>query len=138
WNGTVPAGVTHYKSPTGLVWILGRIYCTGTPQDYAAVHAEQAKLSLVPLSAYGKPYTPPAGVVNPNFNQKGGVRDRVEALSTNQYFSLLGDLLKTNPPEMPQDAAIVGEMAKLGLTPGQTWDVSKLGASAQSALNSAK
>ena len=23
WNGTVPAGVTQYKSPTGLVWILG-------------------------------------------------------------------------------------------------------------------
>ena len=27
WKGTVPAGVTHYASPTGLVWILGRIYC---------------------------------------------------------------------------------------------------------------
>ena len=126
WNGTVPAGVKQYKSPTGLVWILGRIYCTGTPQDYAAVHAEQAKLSLVPLSAYGKPYTPPAGAVDPSFKQKGGVRDQVEALSTAQYFSLLGELLKTNPPEMPQDTAIVAEMKTLGLTPGQTWDVSTL------------
>jgi hypothetical protein len=25
WSGTLPAGVTEYKSPTGLVWILGRI-----------------------------------------------------------------------------------------------------------------
>jgi hypothetical protein len=138
WNGTVPAGVTQYKSPTGLVWILGRIYCTGTPQDYEAVHAEQAQLSLVPLSGYGKPYTPAAGAVSPNFNQKGGVRSQVEALSTAQYFGLLGELLKTNPPEMPQDAAIVSEMAKLSLTPGQTWDVNKLGSSVQSALNSAK
>jgi len=138
WDGTVPAGVTHYKSPTGLVWILGRIYCTGTPQDYAAVHAEQAKLSLVPLSAYGKPYSPPAGLVNPSFNQKSGVRDQVEALSTAQYFSLLGELLKTNPPEMPQDAAIVAEMKALGLTPGLTWDMSKLASSVQAALNVAK
>lgn len=31
WSGTLPPGVTEYKSPTGLVWLLGRIYCTGTP-----------------------------------------------------------------------------------------------------------
>ncbi len=39
WSGTLPAGVTEYKSPTAMVWLLGRIYCTGTPADYAAVHA---------------------------------------------------------------------------------------------------
>src|SRR5580692_2995116 len=138
WNGSVPAGVTHYKSATGLVWILGRIYCTGTTQDYAAVHAEQAALSLIPLSSYGKPYTPPVGVVNPHYDQKGGVRSQVEALSAAQYFSMLGELLKTNPPEMPQDTAIVGEMKQLGLTPGETWDTTTLGPSVQSALNSAK
>jgi len=58
WSGTLPDGVTEYKSPTGIVWILGRIYCTGTPDDYAKVHALQDKFSLVPLSYYGKPYTP--------------------------------------------------------------------------------
>ena len=34
WKGTLPKGVTEYKSPTGIVWLLGRIYCTGTPEDY--------------------------------------------------------------------------------------------------------
>ena len=34
----LPAGVTEYKSPTSMVWILGRTYCTGTPEDYKAVH----------------------------------------------------------------------------------------------------
>ena len=38
WTGTLPAGVKQYKSPTNIVWLLGRIYCTGTPEDYAAVH----------------------------------------------------------------------------------------------------
>jgi hypothetical protein len=34
WTGTLPAGVTEFKAPTSMVWILGRIYCTGTPEDY--------------------------------------------------------------------------------------------------------
>jgi len=62
WKGTLPTGVKEYKSPTSIVWILGRIYCTGTPEDYAAVHALQDQCTLVPLSAYGKPYTPAAGI----------------------------------------------------------------------------
>lgn len=33
WTGTLPKGVTEYKSPTDMVWILGRTYCTGTPAD---------------------------------------------------------------------------------------------------------
>ena len=65
WSGTLPAGVKEYKSSTNLVWILGRIYCTGTPEDYTAVHEAQDQFKLVPLSAYGKLYTPPAGTVEP-------------------------------------------------------------------------
>src|ERR1044071_5132427 len=34
WSGTAPEGVTQYTSPTALVWIIGRTYSTGTPQDY--------------------------------------------------------------------------------------------------------
>ena len=57
WKGKLPPGVKEYKSPTAIVWLLGRIYCTGTPEDYSAVHQLQDEISLVPLSAYGKPYT---------------------------------------------------------------------------------
>ncbi|MGD0641095.1 MAG: DUF1254 domain-containing protein, partial [Roseiarcus sp.] len=39
WKGSLPAGVVEYRSPTSLAWIIGRIYCTGSPEDYAAVHA---------------------------------------------------------------------------------------------------
>src|SRR5262245_62398565 len=41
WKGTLPAGVKELKSPTDMVWILGRTYCTGTPEDYKAVPATQ-------------------------------------------------------------------------------------------------
>src|SRR5215471_18830853 len=98
WSGTLPPGVTEYKSPTGMVWILGRIYCTGTPEDYKAVHALQDQVSAVPLSAYGKPYTPAPGEVDDNFDMKTAVRDQVDALSVDDYFSYLARLMKTNPP----------------------------------------
>ena len=79
WKGALPAGVKEYKSETDLVWILGRIYCTGTPEDYAAVHALQDQFKLAPLSAYGKDYTPPAGKVDPAVDMKTAVRQQVNA-----------------------------------------------------------
>jgi hypothetical protein len=59
-----------------MAWILGRIYSTGTPDDYAAVHALQDKFATVPLSAYGKPYAPPPGVIDPAVDMKTAVRKR--------------------------------------------------------------
>jgi len=127
WSGTLPAGVTEYKSPTGLVWILGRIYCTGTPEDYAKVHALQDKFSLVPLSSYGKTYTPPPNEVDASFDMKKAVRDQVDALSVDDYFNYLAKLMKTNPPA-PADAPMVEKMKSIGLEPGKDFDPSKLGA----------
>ena len=125
WTGTLPAGVTEYKSPTGMVWVLGRIYCTGTPEDYKAVHALQDQVTAVPLSAYGKAYTPPAGTVDPNIDTKTAVRDQVNKLDGAAYFKLFADLLKTNPPSA-DDAPMVAKLATLGVIPGQDFDASKL------------
>ena len=125
WTGTLPKGVKEYKSPTSMVWILGRIYCTGTPQDYKAVHAMQDKISIAPLSYYGKPYTPPLGTVDPNIDMKTAVREQVNAMDAGRYFKLLAMLMKDNPPA-PEDAPMVEKMAKLGLVPGQDFDISKL------------
>jgi hypothetical protein len=127
WSGTLPDGVTEYKSPTAIVWILGRIYCTGTPDDYAKVHALQDKFSLVPLSSYRKPYTPLPGEVDNNLDMKTAVRDQVDAFGVDEYFTYLARLMKTNPPT-PEDAPMIAKMAKIGLVPGQDFDASKLGA----------
>jgi hypothetical protein len=133
WKGTLPKGVKEYKSPTSIVWVLGRIYCTGTPEDYAAVHKMQDEVSVVPLSAYGKSYTPPEGKIDPSINMKTPVRDQVNGLSAEAYFSLLATLLKDNPPAKA-DAPMVAELAKLGIVPGQPFDASKLGEEGAKAL----
>ena len=127
WKGTLPAGVKEYKSPTSLVWMLGRIYCTGTPEDYAAVHALQDQCRLVPLSAWGKDYTPPAATVDPAVDMKTAVREQVNALDAVSYFTLLAELMKTNPP-VAADAAAVARFARIGLVPGQDFDKTKLNA----------
>ena len=125
WTGTLPAGVKQYKSPTNLVWLIARIYCTGTPEDYAAVHALQDQMQLVPLSSYGKAYTPAAGKVDPSIDMKAAVRDQVNRMSAVEYFSLLADLMKANPPAAA-DAPALAKFAKIGLVPGQPFDSSKL------------
>ena len=125
WTGTLPAGVTEIKSPTGMVWVLGRIYCTGTPEDYKAVHALQDQWSAVPLSAWGKPYTPPPGKVDASIDMKQPPRDQVNAMDGASYFRLFAELLKTNPPAA-DDAPMVAKLAKIGIVPGQDFDAAKL------------
>jgi hypothetical protein len=136
WTGALPPGVTEYKSPTALVWILGRIYCTGTPQDYAATHAMQDQVTVVPLSAYGKPYTAPAGSVDSTIDMKTSVRDQVEGMDGPSYFALLATLMKENPAAAA-DSAMVARMARIGLVPGKDFDASKLDAATAQAVREA-
>lgn len=133
WKGTLPAGITEYKSPTSIVWILGRIYCTGTPEDFAAVHKMQDEVSIVPLSSYGKSYTPPPGKVDAGIDMKTPVRDQVNALDTAAYFNLLAALMKDNPPAKA-DASILAKMARLGIVPGLPFDFDKVDPAVQRAL----
>lgn len=133
WTGTLPPGVEEYKSPTSIVWLLGRIYCTGTPEDYAAVHKLQDEVSIVPLSAYGKPYTPPAGKVDATIDMKTAVREQVNAMSTDEYFTLLAKLMVDNPAA-GDDKPMLDKMARMGFVVGQPFDSSKLDAASQAAL----
>ncbi len=125
WKGELPKGVTHYKSATNMIWILGRTYTTGTEQDYEKVHSFQDKLSLVPLSAYGKDYTPPIGRVDPDIDMKTPTKEQVIKMDAAAYFKLMATLMKHNPPTSA-DAPIVAQMAKIGLVPGNDWDISTL------------
>jgi hypothetical protein len=127
WKGSLPPGVKEYKSPTSIIWILGRIYCAGTPEDYAAVHALQDQFKLVPLSSYGKPYSPSAGTVDPSIDMKTAVREQVNRMDAVSYFSLLAQLMKANPPAAA-DAPELAKFARIGLVAGRDFDASKLDA----------
>jgi hypothetical protein len=133
WKGRLPDDVAQYKSPTNLVWILGRTYCTGTAADYDAVHALQDKYALMPLSAYGRPYTPPAGKVDPSVDMKTPVREQVNRMAIGDYFRLMSSLMVHNPPAQ-EDAAMVAKMAKIGLAPDSKFDMARLAPETAKAL----
>jgi hypothetical protein len=127
WSGSLPPGVKEIKSPTSIVWLLGRIYCTGTGEDYAAVHALQDQFKLVPLTAYGQDYTPPAASVDASIDMKTAVREQVNRMDAASYFRLLADLMKANPPAAA-DAPELDKLARIGLVPGKDFDARKLNA----------
>ena len=134
WQGELPAELTKIKSPTDLIWILGRTYSTGTPADYAAVHAIQDEYKLIPLSAYGnKDYIPPNGVVDPTIDMSTPARKQVNTMDADHYFSLLASLLKENPPAL-EDSDMVKKLAALGIHPGQDFDITKVDAEVAKAL----
>jgi hypothetical protein len=136
WSGPTPEGFTKLESPTSLVWMLGRLYCSGTPEDYEATHAMQDAIELMPLSAYGKPYAPPPGVVDPTVDSKTPVRDQVNRLDAQTYYTLFAELLKTNPPAAA-DAPMVARLATIGIVVGQSFDWSRVDPAMQKALDDA-
>ncbi len=119
WDGEVPDGVSRLAMPTSIAIIAGRIY-TGGPDDYDAVHAQQDQFELVPLSAWGTDYTPPAEVPLRADVEDRPVPAQVTVMSTETYFNHLNALLATNPPE-PDDPELMARLAVLGVGPGASF-----------------
>jgi hypothetical protein len=122
WKGTLPPGLTELRIPTNLVLLAGRTY-TANKDDYPAVHALQDQYKLVPLSEWGKAYTPPDNVpLKPGVDAKTPVTTQVLAMSPEDYFNRLNALLVANPPE-PADPATMQRIAKLGIAPGASFSM---------------
>jgi hypothetical protein len=133
WKGKLPAGVKELKSPTALVWLLGRISSSGTRPDLGQVRALQDRIAVYPLSASGKKYLAPAGRPDPGVDGKTPVRDQVHGMDAVAYFKLLASLLRTNPPAAA-DTEAVAALGKIGLVPGQDYDGGTLDSTALRAL----
>jgi hypothetical protein len=124
WSGTLPRGVTEIKAPTNMVWIIGRTQTNG-PADYPAVHKIQDGYKLTPLSALGKPYTPPAGKVDPSLDMKTAPVDQLKKMSAETFFNRLATLLKSNPPPA-SEAPVLEKLKAIGVVPGEKFDAAKL------------
>jgi hypothetical protein len=136
WKGKVPAGMREIKSPTEYMLILGRTYADGTEKDYEIVNSLQAQYKLVPLSSYGKPYkfVPPPFNPNPGYSLTEKPQAVIEAMDLSTYFNMMAKLMGDVAPPAAEDAPMVAKMAKIGLVPGQAFDMAKLDPAAQDAL----
>ncbi len=133
WKGTVPEGMELLRCPTNLAGIGGRTYCAGA-NDYAATNALQDQYQLMPLSAWGKPYSLPVSVpLKEGADGETLVNEQVMALRAGQFLSNLNRLMATNPP-YAEDAPVLQKLHKLGIAPGEQFSTEGLDAEVVAAL----
>lgn len=134
WQGTLPEGVREYRSPTARGLMIGRTQTNGKG-DYAAVHQFQDGMRAVPLSAYGKPYTPPKGKVDPN-QDMGPPPDQIDKMNAATFFEMFAELMKDNPPHA-NDYPMLDRMQRIGIEPGKSFKLAEAPTTVQDALNTA-
>jgi hypothetical protein len=132
WEGKLPDGVARVQAPTPYVWIIGRMQCHG-PADYPAVNAFQDQLAITPLSQWGQPAEPVQGALDPTVDNTTPPLRQVFALSPQDYFAYGAALMAAHPPHTV-DYPILARMERLGLVPGQDFDLASLVPVAQEAL----
>lgn len=136
WNGQVPKGMKEVKSPSKYMLILGRTYADGTKDDYQIVNGLQTQYRLTPLSAWGIDYTYKAPPVDPDpgINMSDKPQKVILDMGTEGYFNMMADLLGSVAPPSKADAPILAEMEKIGIVPGQQFDISNLDPAIQAAI----
>jgi len=125
WQGKVPAGMMHIKSPTPCFWIIGRTQTNG-PGDYEAVHTFQDGLKAMLYSPSGKNDSLSQAAVNPEIDTETPPITQVAQMNAETFFGRFAELLKVNPPH-PSDYPILQMMQRyLGFTVGESFDMDKL------------
>ncbi|GAC1437090.1 MAG: DUF1254 domain-containing protein [Solirubrobacteraceae bacterium] len=125
WHGALPPGVHAIRSPTPVVWLLGRTVVNG-PDDLPAVQAIQRQYSLRPLN--GQPRASlfvPSSALHPPPIPSGLA-----------YWDALGALMAQSPPPV-RERALMRSFAQIGVGPGLQPSQEKLAPRVLAALNAA-
>ncbi|HXU04401.1 MAG TPA: DUF1254 domain-containing protein [Polyangia bacterium] len=135
WSGELPSTLEAIQSPTGIAWLIGRTYTAGR-RDYDAVHAVQRQYRLVPLRTWlktGDSAPPPAAAAMPMRSEGEPPVAQVDKLAAGAFFARLTRLMKTNLPATA-DEPLVRRLARLGIAPGEPFDLARLPASIADAI----
>jgi hypothetical protein len=139
WKGTLPGGVEEVKSPTDIVWVIGRTQVNGK-SDVAAVNKIQDQYKLTPLSRWSKTAGSRAAAAAPasgtRIDLKTSPAEQVAKMDARTFFTRFAEVLPSSPPTK-DDAPMVDKMKRLGIVGGQPFDPSKLEASALEGINEA-
>jgi hypothetical protein len=124
WDGQVPKGMTLLRSPTDMVWLIGRTQTNGAA-DFETVHALQNRLRLTKWPS-------PENTTSANTESKRDAKPdwqvslepsiapvaQMKALSTPEFFNRLMHLMVSHPASK-EDAPLIERLAQLEIKPGQ-------------------
>lgn len=135
WSGSLPSGVERIDAPTSQVWVIGRIKTDG-PSDYEAVHAIQDRLTIVPLSSWGKsaPVVEPS--IDPTVDMETPPLEAANKMTAGQYFAMAAELLKLHHPH-GSDWSLLARMRRVGIEAGQRFEIESLPPAIAAALSRA-
>jgi hypothetical protein len=134
WTGEIPEGIRRYDAPTHWVWIIGRTQAS--VETYDRVHAFQAGLAIRPLSAWGGPAPAVTGTVDPSVDDETPPLHQVFSLDAAGFFGYASQLLMEHAPHA-QDYPVLDRLARIGLRPGEPFDLAGADAVVREALTSA-
>lgn len=119
----LPEGTERIDAPTPYVWIIGRTKTDG-PEDYDTVHKIQDGYQITPLSEWGKEPNTNKAKIDPSVDMKTPPKTQVDTASAAKYFKEAAELMKLHPPHIT-DQPIIARMKRIGLVPGESFDLSK-------------
>jgi len=143
WHGTIPDGLQRVKSPTDLVWIIGRIQ-VNSPEDQANfVSPIQDQFKLTLLKQWGKPNAEVSTVATHYAVDLPEIKEvqshhltavkAVQQIPIDRFFNYLNQLLVKNPG-LPADSGILSRLAKIGIKPGGEFKLTDFDNETQEAL----
>ncbi len=127
-----------YRSPTNMVWFIGRIQTDGVA-DYANIHAFQDGITLTPLQEYESgASTGSESDMHVSIAETADVAVRpsheVAAMGSREFFERLALLMTANPPA-PEDGPVLEQLRLVGVAPGEPQDLQEFGFIARMAVN---
>ena len=132
WNGDVPANLEQIKAPTNMVWIIGRTQVNNKADGDKVVVPLQKQYKLTSLSAWGKPYAPPAPTPDATLS-KEGPNEILAAMPVEDFFNYVNKLMVDNPPA-DADKPVLEKFTTIGVSPGGSFDIHKFDSATREAL----
>jgi hypothetical protein len=124
WQGKVPKGMTLLRSPTQIVWLIGRTQTNGV-RDYPTVHRLQDGIKLIALADWRD-----KKIINENKKEfPGAIRQQakdesippviqMQEMNVESFFRRLATLMVNNPPSAA-DGPMLVKLSRIGIKPGQ-------------------
>ena len=135
WHGELPPGVTRIEAPTAYVWIFARTQTNG-PADYEAAHQVQDGYLITPLSRWGREPEPVEVTIDPTVDMTTPIKEQVDRMPAATYFNYAAELMRLHRPHLT-DWSMVARMRRIGIEPGQSFDIEALDPATREALEQA-